>query len=312
MARRKTLSIEDAKRLAIELLAALENSKLPEGMAVAEIFENYMSRHGSRRKSAVKMRQLFDRHIACFKDRPVHTLTSQEIFTWHSTIGQTHGLATANRCLEVLRAAINKNIKWGLYSGVNPCNVVSPFPLDSRDRYLSRKTEIEKFLNAVAQMRSQTFRAFALTALFTGARVSNVYSMRWDDVDLENNVWRIPMTKSGKPVLVPLIPEALAAINSQKGLHDIWVFPGRGKTGHMVSPGRSWERLMDRAGITDLHMHDLRRTMGSWQANTGASLHIIGKTLGHSSTRATHIYARLQLDPVRESMMKAVSAMLEK
>ena len=62
--------------------------------------------------------------------------------------------------------------------------------------------------------------------------------------------------------------------------------------------------------IADVRIHDLRRTLGSWQARTGASLSIIGKSLSHKSVHTTAIYARLDLDPVRESMARATSAML--
>ena len=57
-------------------------------------------------------------------------------------------------------------------------------------------------------------------------------------------------------------------------------------------------------------MHDLRRSLGSWQATTGASLPIIGKTLAHKNVNTTAIYARLNNDPVRESMEKATNAMM--
>jgi hypothetical protein len=50
--------------------------------------------------------------------------------------------------------------------------------------------------------------------------------------------------------------------------------------------------------------------MGSWQAKTGASLPIIGKSLNHKSSSTTSIYARLDLDPVRTAMEKAAEAML--
>jgi len=62
--------------------------------------------------------------------------------------------------------------------------------------------------------------------------------------------------------------------------------------------------------IPDLRIHDLRRTLGSWQAKTGASLAIIGKSLNHKNMATTAIYARLDIDPVRESMARATSAML--
>ena len=62
-------------------------------------------------------------------------------------------------------------------------------------------------------------------------------------------------------------------------------------------------------GLEDLRMHDLRRSLGSWQARTGASLVIIGKTLNHQSPQSTQVYARLDSDPVRQAMETAVSAM---
>jgi integrase len=64
------------------------------------------------------------------------------------------------------------------------------------------------------------------------------------------------------------------------------------------------------ARLEDIRIHDLRRTMGSWQARMGASLLVIGKSLGHKSQQATAVYAHLELDPIRESMSRAASAIL--
>jgi len=63
--------------------------------------------------------------------------------------------------------------------------------------------------------------------------------------------------------------------------------------------------------MADLRIHDLRRTLGSWQAKTGASMAIIGKSLNHKNQATTAIYARLDLDPVRQSVNTATAAMME-
>ena len=60
----------------------------------------------------------------------------------------------------------------------------------------------------------------------------------------------------------------------------------------------------------NLRIHDLRRSLGSWQAATGANLSVIGKTLAHKNVSTTAIYARLNIDPIRESMNKATDAIL--
>ena len=77
-----------------------------------------------------------------------------------------------------------------------------------------------------------------------------------------------------------------------------------------MEPKRAWKVLLERAEIQNLRIHDLRRTLGSWQAADGASLSIIGKTLGHKNVSTTAIYARLNLDPVRQAVNSATRAML--
>ena len=77
-----------------------------------------------------------------------------------------------------------------------------------------------------------------------------------------------------------------------------------------MEPKKGWKRILERAGIDNLRIHDLRRTLGSWQAKTGASLAIIGKSLNHKNQTTTAIYARLDIDPIRDSVNKATDAMM--
>ena len=111
---------------------------------------------------------------------------------------------------------------------------------------------------------------------------------------------------------VALSPKAIEILERRKDASNggEWVFPGLGSTGHLVEPKAAWQRICKRAGIEDLRIHDLRRTLGSWQAATGASLPVIGKSLGHKSLGATQVYARLNIDPVRIAVNRAVDAMM--
>jgi integrase len=138
--------------------------------------------------------------------------------------------------------------------------------------------------------------------------------MRWDQVSFDRAVWRIPDTtsKNGEPMLIPLSAEVIEILKSQQESTggSPFVFPADSATGYMTPPKKRWAALMKRAGLNDLHIHDLRRTMGSWMAIGGASLLVIGKLLGHKSVDATMIYSRLHIDPVRDSMERATAAML--
>jgi integrase len=77
----------------------------------------------------------------------------------------------------------------------------------------------------------------------------------------------------------------------------------------MTRPGKAWKRVLERAKLdSNLTMHDLRRTAGSWMAMQGSSLLVIGKALGHRDSRSTQVYARLAHDPVRDAVNSAASA----
>lgn len=137
--------------------------------------------------------------------------------------------------------------------------------------------------------------------------------MQWKDISFERREWKLIETKNGKPQTIPLMEEAINLLTHRRILvpkDNLYVFPSFGRTGHLTEPKRGWQRILDRANIKDLRLHDLRRTFGSWQARTGSSLTIIGKSLNHKSPISTAIYARLDLDPVRESMEKATEVML--
>jgi integrase len=137
--------------------------------------------------------------------------------------------------------------------------------------------------------------------------------MRWDQIDLTRGEWRIPETKNGESQRVVLSSEAVQILTA-RGQHygqSPWVFPSTGASGHLQDPKKGWQRLLQRAELQDVRIHDLRRTLGSWQAATGANGFVIGKSLGHKSMRATEIYARIDLDPVRHSVQTATKAMFE-
>jgi integrase len=138
--------------------------------------------------------------------------------------------------------------------------------------------------------------------------------MQWSEINFIDGTWRIPETKNGTPQNVPLLKAAMDVLKVRRitiADEEPFVFPGIGKTGHLVEPKKVWANILANANIAALRIHDLRRTMGSWQSMTGASLAIIGKSLNHKSVQTTAIYARLDMDPVRNSMSTAADAMLK-
>ena len=86
--------------------------------------------------------------------------------------------------------------------------------------------ELKAFFTALSA-EIPLFRDFFAVCLLTGARKSNVLSMRWTDLDLHAGYWRIPETKNNTVVVVPLVAPAVAILQARKEAADgsPWVFP---------------------------------------------------------------------------------------
>lgn len=232
------------------------------------------------------------------------------------------GARTANRVLALLRSIYNKMIDWKLYTGDNPCAGIVKFNEISRDRFVTGN-ELPRFMAALNKVNHPDFTDYVLLSLYTGMRRANVLALRWQDLNFDAGIITVPseVSKNGAPLTVPITTATRTILERRKasvkidaaGVEDSpYVFAATSATGHMSPPNKRWKALLVDAGITDLRLHDLRRSLASWAAMGGASLPIIGKMLGHSSSESTSVYARLQLDPVALAMESATAAMLAK
>ncbi len=338
------LSIEQARDRAAELNGAIARGDNPaarrrivrEEMTLSELFQTYLEHHAKPHKKTWRFDQkIFNVHLNAWKFRKLSEIRRMDVVTLHSRVGASAPYC-ANRVIALLRCMFGKAGEWG-WKGENPATKVKPFKEHKRDRFLQPE-EVPCFFEALGDELNETARDFFFIALLTGARRANVEAMRWEEINFPSATWTIPETKSGESVAVALTVTALGILENRKASSKSeFVFPGDGKSGHLIEPKAAWRRILERAaaiqkknwleanpgkdeddfkkecpnaGFPDLRIHDLRRTLGSWQAATGASLPIIGKSLGHKSLGATQVYARLNIDPVRESVNRATDALL--
>lgn len=314
------LSIEQARRKAESINATIAQGDNPNDRRRAEraeitfgaLFNEYLEQHAKiYKRSWDEDQSIFNRYLTPWQSRKLSTITKAHIKKLHQEIGRNNGHYAANRLLALCSTVFNKATEFDLWDKENPALDIKRFPEQSRDRFL-QADELPRFFQAVSQESNDNIRDYIILALLTGARKSNVLAMRWDQINLNAREWRIPRTKNETPQTITLTEEACFLLKQRKATAtNDFVFPGTGKTGHLTEPKKGWRRILKQAELADLRIHDLRRTLGSWQARTGASLLIIGKSLNHISPQSTAIYARLDLDPVRASVEKATKAMFE-
>lgn len=323
-----TMTIEQARKQAARINAEIEEGANPAQVkrankgepTFAEMFKEYGERHGEKKKSWATDQSIFANHLQSLAPRKLSAITREMISRILSDLDKAGKAgATINNIRALVSSIYGRAIEWG-YATNNPVSGIKTRAKVKRDRFL-QADELPRFFQSLAKEPNETLRDYILLALLTGARRSNLLAMQWKEINLAEHVWRIPDTKNGTPQNVTLSPEAVSILQARKESADkkaAFVFPGSGESGHIEEPKKAVIRVMERAGIPygrnnpdGVTLHDLRRTLGSWQAKTGASLAIIGKSLNHKSQQATAIYARLDLDPVRQSVNTATAAMLE-
>lgn len=317
------LSIENARKKAHEVSAQIaaginpneEKSKLNQEITFGNLFKEFIERYAKSQKKTWKDDERdINRLCSQWFKRRISTITNQDVRLFHEKLG-ADAPYMANRMLARIKVMYNKAIEWG-YGGNNPADKIKKFKEESRDRFI-QPDELPRFFKSLEQEENTIARDYIYLSLYTGARQSDVLSMRWDQIDFLSEKWRIPKTKNGDPQTIPLMKEALEIVKNRKkenkklDLSDLqkqWVLPSfKSEVGHLTEPKKAWSRILERAKIDNLRLHDIRRTLGSYQAISGASNNIVGKTLGHKSQAATAIYARLNLDPVKKSMEDAIS-----
>jgi integrase len=148
---------------------------------------------------------------------------------------------------------------------------------------------------------AEDWRAIAAFRLliFTGARLSEILTLRWDWIDTAQGVARLPDSKTGAKSLY-LPPGALAVLAEvPRFANNPYVLPGDRPGGYFVGIQKPWQRVRALAGLLDVRLHDLRHAFASVAVAGGDSLFIVGKLLGHRQARTTERYAHLAPDPAK-------------
>lgn len=184
----------------------------------------------------------------------------------------------------------------------NPTRKIQHYKETKRDRFVTHE-EMPTLAKCIKAEPNQSARAAMWLYLLTGLRREAVLSLKWDAIDTARQEIRLSDTKAGRVHYLPLSEPALNVLESLPRIDgNPYVLPGRVSGKHLVNIDKPWRRVRQAAKLDDVKLHDLRRTVGSWLAQDGNSLPLIGKVLDHSNTSTTQIYARFTNDAGRRAL----------
>lgn len=222
------------------------------------------------------------------------------------------GAGIADRTYSTLRATFNWAIDKGHFVGPNPCaNVprtlrpaVECFLSEAQAQDLIAALDVLEADATISERQGAVYRLL----LLTGARRNEIAGLRWSEVDFDRRRLVLPpsRTKAGgrtgerRISLNDMAIGILERLSKTRGGSQ-FVFPAsKGENGYATSESKIWrEKVLPKAKLKGIRIHDLRHSFASFALADGASLPMIGKALGHANSRATERYAHLSDDPVR-------------
>jgi integrase len=207
--------------------------------------------------------------------------------------------STINREISVLSASINYAIKrWG-WNINNPASGLYLKTPEGRLRWLTAE-QARNLLTVAAASKAPHLHDFIALAINTGMRRSEILRLQIAQIDRFTKKILLDgsQTKNGRRRVVPLNNGALSAIdrrirwNNENGIISSRLFVQ--KNGRPVDQiNTAFTNAVQKAGIEDFRLHDLRHTFASWLVSEGVPLPEVRDLLGHSSIKQTERYAHL-------------------
>jgi integrase len=233
--------------------------------------------------------------LPTFGKRYMDEIERREVVTFAAKLIESHKPASVNRIVVVLRFIYSLAMRWdtpGVKS--NPCTGVRGYEENNkRERYLS-EDETKRLIEAVQESENPCLKFIVVMLILTGARKSEVLKASWEQFNLEQRLWRIPLSKSGKARHVPIndgLLDLLHLLPRYEFTDYLFVNPQTRKPFRTFF--NSWDQARNKAGLPDVRVHDIRHSYASFLINNGRSLYEVQRLLGHSQIKTTQRYAHL-------------------
>ena len=305
---------------------------------VKACIEEYLEWFGEHKKSIVDTKHRAGAHILpLLGNRPCAELTTPEFEKWRNALAkapkrvrtkagasQRYGAkaeagdeeairrrrASTNRTLTILKAALNRAWRAGRIESDAAWRRVEPFEEAdaARVRYLTI-AEAKRLINSSAA----DFKLLVRAALATGARYSELASLRVSDFNPDSGTLHIRTSKSGKGRHIVLADEGVSLFAAQAAGRpaNALLLPkeegGEWKSSHQARPMK--EACKGARIEPEANFHCLRHTYASHAIMNGAPLLVVAKNLGHSDTRMVekhygHLASSYIADAIRAAAPK--------
>lgn len=228
--------------------------------------------------------------------------------------------ATIKYAMAVVSQVWNHARDRGLVEKESPTRRLKKPKVDNKRVRFLTEDEAMRLLEALAE-RSQDVHDMSVLGIFCGARASEIFGLKWGDVDKEAGTIFLRRTKTSISRHVYLTQEVRNVLERRydgQGRSEL-IFP-TSAGGEKARMSKTFDRTVDELGLNDgitdsrqkVVFHTTRHTFASWLVQRGVPLYTVAKLTGHSELRMVERYAHLAPEGVKEAAMLLEGAFDEK
>ena len=237
------IDVDDARNA---VAAVLENASKKsvvrrKKISFKEFLDLYLKNKVRRSEdSYMKLLRSVNRHLVDLFDKNISDISTDDL---QDVVSKISGLAIASRMQELLQSVFKYAVEQG-YVKQNPAIGLEKIKQNRRVRPLN-KSGLRKLIKVIEKQEDVVLRGAFLMLIYGFAPRSKIFSMAWDDLDFNHDMW------NGRP----LSDRAILLLQDLPQDGD-WVFPSHGGM-HLMDPRTSWKRIVSQAGIPNLTMDDV-------------------------------------------------------
>lgn len=237
------IDVEDARNAVATVLenASKKSVVRRKKISFKEFLDLYLKNKVRRSEdSYMKLLRSVNRHLVDLFDKNISDISTDDL---HDVVSKISGLAIASRIQELLQSVFKYAVEQG-YVKQNPAIGLAKIKQNRRVRPLN-KSGLRKLIKVIEKQEDVVLRGAFLMLIYGFAPRSKIFSMAWDDLDFNHDMW------NGRP----LSDRAILLLQDLPQDGD-WVFPSHGGM-HLMDPRTSWKRIVSQAGIPNLTMDDV-------------------------------------------------------
>lgn len=260
-------------------------------------------------------RRTVELYLQDWADRPICEVSRQMVLHRHQTLSAERGAVTANNVMRHVRSVFNFLASTVDDLPPNPVLVLTQarnWSPEKRRQRLIPPHALPGWYQA-ALIEEPLARDYLFVALLTGMRRREIAGLRWEHIDLGARTLKVPKTKNGDPLVLPLSLH-LARLLAERKLRvgsSPWVFPTRSASGHLEECKSFVRRVGARSGV-EFSLHDLRRTFITIAESIDIPAYALKRLLNHrNSSDVTGGYIIMDVERLRGPVQRIAERILE-